>query len=57
MERVPWLEPDAIMKALDAGAYGIICLMVNNARQATEFVTYIRYPRSGNAASVRLAFR
>ena len=29
MARVPWLEPGIIMKALDAGAYGIICPMVN----------------------------
>ena len=32
MARVPWLEPGIIMKALDAGAFGIICPMVNNAR-------------------------
>ena len=30
--RVPWLDPAAIMKALDAGAYGVICPMINNAR-------------------------
>jgi 4-hydroxy-2-oxoheptanedioate aldolase len=28
--RVPWLEPGIIMKALDAGAYGVICPMVNS---------------------------
>jgi 2-keto-3-deoxy-L-rhamnonate aldolase RhmA len=27
-----------IMKVLDAGAYGMICPMANNARQAAEFV-------------------
>jgi 4-hydroxy-2-oxoheptanedioate aldolase len=27
--RVPWLEPGIIMKSLDAGAYGVICPMVN----------------------------
>ena len=27
--RVPWLEPGIIMKLLDAGAYGIICPMIN----------------------------
>ena len=47
MARVPWLEPGIIMKALDAGAYGIICPMVNDARQAAEFVSYIRYPPLG----------
>ena len=47
MARVPWLEPGIIMKALDAGAYGIICPMVNDARQAAEFVSYMRYPPLG----------
>ncbi|MBB6469126.1 4-hydroxy-2-oxoheptanedioate aldolase [Aminobacter lissarensis] len=45
--RVPWLEPGAIMKALDAGAYGVICPMVNTAEQAAEFVSYMRYPPLG----------
>jgi 4-hydroxy-2-oxoheptanedioate aldolase len=31
MARVPWMEPGIIMKVLDAGAYGVICPMVNNA--------------------------
>jgi hypothetical protein len=44
MVRVPWMEPGIIMKVLDAGAYGAICPMVNNARQAAEFVSYMRYP-------------
>ncbi|AZO67990.1 aldolase/citrate lyase family protein [Mesorhizobium sp. M6A.T.Cr.TU.016.01.1.1] len=47
MARVPWLEPGIIMKALDAGAYGIICPMVNSGAQAAEFVSYLRYPPSG----------
>ena len=47
MARVPWLEPGIIMKALDAGAYGIICPMVNTAAQAAEFVSYLRYPPLG----------
>jgi 4-hydroxy-2-oxoheptanedioate aldolase len=47
MARVPWLEPGIIMKALDAGAYGIICPMVNTGAQAAEFVSYLRYPPSG----------
>jgi 4-hydroxy-2-oxoheptanedioate aldolase len=47
MARVPWLEPGIIMKAPDAGAYGIICPMVNNAGQAAEFVSYMRYPPLG----------
>jgi 4-hydroxy-2-oxoheptanedioate aldolase len=28
--RVPWNDPAHIQKALDAGAYGIICPMINN---------------------------
>jgi 4-hydroxy-2-oxoheptanedioate aldolase len=47
MARVPWLEPGIIMKALDAGAYGIICPMVNTGEQAAEFVSYMRYPPLG----------
>jgi 4-hydroxy-2-oxoheptanedioate aldolase len=47
MARVPWLEPGIIMKMLDAGAYGIICPMVNTAAQAAEFVSYMRYPPLG----------
>ncbi len=45
--RVPWLEPGAIMKAMDAGAYGVICPMVNNREQAAELVSYMRYPPLG----------
>ncbi|WMS42006.1 aldolase/citrate lyase family protein [Acuticoccus sp. MNP-M23] len=47
MARVPWLEPGIIMKMLDAGAYGIICPMVNSAAEAAEFVSYMRYPPLG----------
>src|SRR5579859_104459 len=47
MVRVPWLEPGIIMKLLDAGAYGVICPMVNTARQAAELVSYLRYPPLG----------
>ncbi len=45
--RVPWLDPGAIMKALDAGAYGIICPMINNREQAERLVSYLRYPPRG----------
>ncbi len=45
--RVPWLEPGIVMKMLDAGAYGIICPMVNNRRQAEALVSYMRYPPLG----------
>jgi len=45
--RVPWLEPGAIMRALDAGARGVICPMINNAEEAAEFASYMRYPPQG----------
>ena len=32
------------MKALDAGAQGIISPMINNKKEAEEFVSYMRYP-------------
>src|SRR3954451_22261745 len=47
MARVPWLDPAAIMKVLDAGAYGVICPMINNRAEAVELVSYVRYPPSG----------
>ena len=47
MARVPWREPGIIMKALDAGAQGIICPMVNSGEEAAEFVSYMRYPPKG----------
>ena len=47
MVRVPWLDPGAIMKALDAGAYGIICPMVNTRADAERLVSYLRYPPLG----------
>ncbi len=47
LARVPWLDPAAIMKALDAGAMGIICPMINSRADAEEFVSYLRYPPLG----------
>jgi 4-hydroxy-2-oxoheptanedioate aldolase len=47
MARTPWREPGIIMKLLDAGAYGIICPMVNTPEEAAEFVSYVRYPPHG----------
>jgi 4-hydroxy-2-oxoheptanedioate aldolase len=45
--RVPWLEPGIIMKSLDAGAYGVICPMVNTRDEAARFVSYTRYAPQG----------
>jgi len=47
MARVPWLDPGDIMKALDAGAFGIICPMVNSGAEAARFVSYMKYPPHG----------
>ncbi|MBA3908476.1 MAG: 2,4-dihydroxyhept-2-ene-1,7-dioic acid aldolase [Rhodobacter sp.] len=48
LARVPWLDPAAVMKALDAGAEGIICPMVNTAEEAARLVSYMRYPPLGS---------
>ena len=45
--RVPWLEPGIIMKALDAGSYGVICPMINSREDAERFVSYCRYAPQG----------
>lgn len=47
MVRVPWNEPGIIGKVLDAGAYGVICPMVNTREQAEAFVSYCKYPPAG----------
>ena len=45
--RVPWLEPGTIMKMLDAGAYGIICPMINSRAECEAFVGACRYAPAG----------
>ncbi|MCY1286315.1 5-keto-4-deoxy-D-glucarate aldolase [compost metagenome] len=45
--RVPWNEPGILMKVLDAGAYGVICPMVNNRADAERLVAATRYPPLG----------
>ena len=49
--RVPWLEPGILMKALDAGAYGVICPMVNNAEECENFVAWTSYPPRGTRSN------
>lgn len=46
--RVPWNEPYEIMKALDAGALGVIVPMVNSRAEAARAVAACRYPPDGN---------
>ena len=47
MVRVNWNEPGQIMKILDAGAYGIICPMVSNKKEAENFIKACMYPPKG----------
>ena len=45
--RVPWLEPGILMKTLDAGAYGVICPMVNTREDAQKLVAWTHYQPRG----------
>jgi 4-hydroxy-2-oxoheptanedioate aldolase len=45
--RVPWLEPGILMKSLDAGAYGVICPMINTREDAQKLVAWTHYAPRG----------
>lgn len=45
--RVPANEPGIIMKVLDAGAYGVICPLVNSRAECEAFVQACKYPPQG----------
>lgn len=45
--RIPWLEPAILMKCLDAGAYGVICPLINDRADAEALVRFCRYPPAG----------
>ncbi|WP_374633437.1 HpcH/HpaI aldolase/citrate lyase family protein [Ferrovibrio sp.] len=47
MVRVPWLDEGAIMRALDAGALGIIAPMIETAKDAQRLVDACLYPPQG----------
>ena len=49
--RVPWNDPPTIMKVLDAGAYGVVVPLVNNAEEARRAVFACRYPPDGGRSS------
>ena len=49
--RVPWNEPGIVGKVLDAGAYGVICPMVNTKAEAEALVSYLRYPPEGKRSN------
>ncbi|MFN4276285.1 MAG: HpcH/HpaI aldolase family protein [Ferrovibrio sp.] len=46
--RVPWLDEAAIMRALDAGALGIIAPMIETAKDARRLVAACLYPPAGS---------
>src|SRR5471032_2701208 len=45
--RVPWNQPGDVMRALDAGSYGVICPNVDTAEQCERFVGACRYAPQG----------
>ncbi len=45
--RVPWNDTAVIMHLLDAGAYGVICPMINNRQEAERLVAACRYAPAG----------
>src|SRR5580704_6652243 len=49
--RVPWNEPGIIGKALDGGAWGIVCPMVNNKAEAAALASYSLYPPKGKRSN------
>ena len=49
--RVSWNQPGEIMRALDSGAYGIICPMINDAAECAAFVQACCYPPEGFRSS------
>lgn len=47
LARVSWNDPGKIMRLLDAGAYGIICPMINSADDCRQFISACKYPPAG----------
>ncbi|HQX06659.1 MAG TPA: aldolase/citrate lyase family protein [Zoogloea sp.] len=45
--RAPWNDTAVIMHLLDAGAYGVICPMINNRQEAERLVAACRYAPVG----------
>ncbi len=45
--RIGWNDPASVMRALDLGARGVICPMVDTAEDAASFVRFCRYPPVG----------
>lgn len=50
MVRLPWNDPSIIGRVLDAGAYGVICPLINTGEEAEAFVKASRYfPKGGRS--------
>jgi 4-hydroxy-2-oxoheptanedioate aldolase len=47
MVRVSWNAPGEVMRALDAGASGVICPMISSRAECEAFVGAVRYPPDG----------
>jgi 4-hydroxy-2-oxoheptanedioate aldolase len=45
--RIPTLEPSSVSKALDGGALGIICPLVDTPEEAAQLVAWTHYPPEG----------
>ena len=45
--RVAWNTPGDVMKALDAGAYGVICPNIETVEECERFVGACHYPPDG----------
>jgi 4-hydroxy-2-oxoheptanedioate aldolase len=45
--RVAWNMPGDVMRALDAGAYGVICPNIDSVEECERFVGACRYPPQG----------
>jgi 4-hydroxy-2-oxoheptanedioate aldolase len=51
LTRVPWNEPGIIGKALDGGAWGVICPMVNTAAESKALANACLYPPKGKRSN------
>ncbi|HSI39560.1 MAG TPA: aldolase/citrate lyase family protein [Xanthobacteraceae bacterium] len=49
--RAPWNDPSFIGRILDAGAYGVICPMINSGDDADAFVRACRYAPVGQRSA------
>lgn len=47
LARVSWSDPAELMRILDAGAFGVICPLVNDSDQAEALVRACKYPPRG----------